>query len=286
MPLRNRARLLVSQLTRRIPKVRGLGRCVLAVDQLMTSRRNSSSYEVESTVNGNCRMLLDLSSWEHKFAYYYGGLEPELIAAVQRHFSQGGVFYDVGASIGLYSIKFGLVCQQRGGYVRAIEPVPANVALLRANLVRNGLDDRAVCIDEFALADTEGVANMILCSEGTSGNAKIAEYGDVRVRTTTLDTIWKQHDREQISFIKIDTEGWDAKIIEGGRDAISTCRPNMLIEFNRERMHNHGIRLDWVWPFLTNKLGYRCYRIGYRGREIPLSDPAAFKNLLFVHPET
>ena len=62
-------------------------------------------------------------------------------------------------------------------------------------------------------------------------------------------------------FVKIDTEGWDAKIIAGGSEMIRACRPNMLIEFNRERMTNHHIPLEPAWEFLINEMEYRVLRI-------------------------
>lgn len=94
--------------------------------------------------------------------------------------------------------------------------------------------------------------------------------------------MWQRTNRELVGFLKIDTEGWGAKILMGARDLIRTCRPNLLVEFNRERMRNLSIPLDGVWQFLVDQLQCDCYRIDECGREIRLTAPEAWENLLFV----
>jgi FkbM family methyltransferase len=281
---RHVARSLLAGAIRRTPKFRGLGRCVLAMDGWLTCPNDPGCYETEAVVNGDCRLLLDLRNWEQKFAFYYGTLEAELIAAVKQHFT-GGIFYDIGASIGLYSVAFGRLCRQRGGYVRAIEPMPANRQRLAEQLARNGLDASLVRIEQLALGEKDTIASMKLVDAGKPGNAKIAADGDVSVKVTTLDSLWHRCECEPISFIKIDTEGWDAKIIDGGREAIATCRPNMLVEFNRERMRNNGIPLEPCWQFLVNELHYSVWRLDRRGNMIAVSRPQEHENLLFLCPK-
>lgn len=281
MTVRNQLRRIVSMVTRRVPRVRGLGRIVLLIDRLLTKTNDSQSYESEAVLNEDTKLLLDLRSREQKFAYYYGVLEPELILATKQNFHQG-VFYDIGASIGLYSIAFGRICEKRGSLVRSIEPVPRNLKRLRVQLPLNGLNSSIVAIDEVALGEVEGLVDMCLCEEGIPGNAKVAGYGNVCVRMTTLDALWNEHGREPIGFIKIDTEGWDAKIILGGRNAISSCRPNMLVEFNRERMRNHNIPIEPCWEFLVDDLGYQAHRIANDGQLIKVASPGDFENLIFI----
>lgn len=279
--LRNQLRRIVSMVTRRIPRVRGLGRVVLLLDRFLTQVNDPRSYEAVAAVNDGSRLLLDLRSREQKFAFYYGVLEPDFIVATKQNFQQG-TFYDIGASIGLYTVAFGRICRDRGCLVRSIEPVPQNLERLRAQLLLNGLSQSVVEIDEVALGDTEGVAEMYLTDADIPGNAKVADYGNVQVRLTTLDLLWREHGCESIGFIKIDTEGWDAKIILGGREAISSCRPNMLVEFNRERMQIYNIPIEPCWKFLVDDLGYRAYRITSAGGLVPVTSPDMAQYLLFL----
>ena len=287
MTLQHNLRGCVASLTRRLPPVRGLGRCVLAVDKWLTDANDPASYEIAANVNGNNRLILDLRSWEQKFAFYYGTYEPDFIDVTRRLF-RGGIFYDIGASIGIFSVTMANICreQQAGeqpSHVRAFEPVPANLRRLEAQITENDFDDDLIRVEKIALSDAPGTAMMDLCDGGKPGNAKITSSGEVSVEVTLLDKVWAERDREPVEFVKIDTEGWDAKIIAGGREMIRTCRPNLLIEFNRERMTNHHIPIDSAWQFLTREMQYHVFRIDeHTRRPVELSDPGDHENLFFV----
>ena len=279
--LRHALRRVLAGVTRQTPLIRGKGRCVLLLDRFLTHYNEPSSYEVPAAVNGLCHLICDLRDWEQRFAYYYGQMEPDFVSISRQHYTRG-VFYDVGASIGLYSMTFGTICSNAGAYVRAFEPIPTNIARLRDQMKLNALNGNAVRVEDVALGDREGVAEMVLAGEErTPGNAKIVAAGDFPVRVSTLDRIWRENHCEAIGFVKVDTEGYDTKVIDGGREAIRTCRPNMLVEFNRERMRNMGISLDPCWEFLTG-LGYQAFRIDGHGKTIEIHEPGDFENLLFV----
>jgi FkbM family methyltransferase len=162
--------------------------------------------------------------------------------------------------------------------------MPANVARLRENLALNRIADATVRIEEMALGRAPGQATLMLCDGSKPGNAKIVGSGGVCVPMSTLDGLWRGCDCEPIGFIKIDTEGWDCEIVSGGREAIAACCPNMLIEFNRERMKNLGFSIAPCWQFLTQELQYRAFRIDHRGRTFPLTTPEEWENVLFLHP--
>jgi FkbM family methyltransferase len=253
----------------------------MAADRWLTDENDPASYETAALVNGNNRLILDLRSWEQKFAFYYGTYEPELIEKTATIFT-GGVFYDIGASIGLYSVAMANICRHGGGYVRAFEPVPQNLRRLEAQIAENELGEEWIRIERIALSDEPGTANMVLCDDGKPGNAKITSSGEVSVEVTLLDKVWAERDYEQVDFVKIDTEGWDAKIIDGGKQMIRKCRPNMLVEFNRERMTNHGIPLDPAWDFLTGEMQYGVFDLDDSGRAVEVTAPADLENLFFV----
>jgi FkbM family methyltransferase len=247
----------------------------------LTDENDPASYETAALVNGNNRLILDLRSWEQKFAFYYGTYEPELIQKTARLFTSG-VFYDIGASIGLYAVAMANVCRHGGGYVRAFEPVPTNLRRLEAQIAENNLSNEWIRIEKIALSNEPGTANMVLCDGGKPGNAKITSSGEVSVEVTLLDKVWAERDHEQVDFVKIDTEGWDAKIIDGGKEMIRKCRPNMLVEFNRERMTNHGIPLQPAWDFLSGEMQYRVFHLDEHNPVVEVTEPGNLENLFFV----
>lgn len=105
---------------------------------------------------------------------------------------EGTAFVDVGAHIGTTTI----VALAEYGFTSAvaIEPDPANVRLLRANLALNGMEAR-IAVVAAAIAATPGTASFELASPDERGDAywtkgRVAEDGSgetIEVETVTLD---------------------------------------------------------------------------------------------------
>lgn len=272
---------LLSQLTRRMPRIRGLGRCILVADALCSSKSGNESSLLLATVNDGCRIVVDGRVLEQKFAFYYGEWESELIrAAIQHH--RGGAFYDVGGSIGLYAVAVGRHCRSSQGIVRTFEPFPANLERLRQNLTLNDLTEDQVKVHPTALNNEQGTLRVALVADGLPGNAKVVHQGGVEVPVRTLDSIWIENGREDVGFIKIDTEGYDGQVLLGAVSLLTECRPNLLVEFNRERMTNLGFSFSSIWKWLTNELGYIAFEVRADGSTHRIDDPDDRENLLMI----
>ena len=276
-PLQN----ILSQITRRMPRFPGLGRCVIAADSLCGRSDARDGSTLLASVNDGCLIKVDGRVLEQKFAFYYGEWEHELIGASLRHYS-GGAFYDIGGSIGLYAVAVGRHCRTHGGFVRTFEPFPANLQRLRDNLELNGLTECDVKIHPIALNNAAGTLRVALVADGLPGNAKVVQNGGTEVLVRTLDDVWTEAGREPVGFIKIDTEGYDGQVLLGAAELLKECRPAMLVEFNRERMTNLGFSFPQIWGLLTRDLGYRAFEIDGRGRAIQVTDPGHKENLLFL----
>ena len=282
--MQNSSQRFIKKLVRCLPRFRGLGRCILAADSLFGAKSDGASSLLLATVNGDCRLVVDGRVLEQKFAFYYGEWESELIlAAIQQY--HRGAFYDVGGSIGLYAVALGRHCRAAKGFVRTFEPFPANLERLRDNLKLNQLTDREVKVHATALNNAPGVLRVALVADGLPGNAKVVQQGGVEVPVRTLDEIWIENDREDVGFIKIDTEGFDGQVLLGATLLLQQCRPNMLVEFNRERMTNLGFSFAEIWRWLTEELEYLAYEVKPRGSLVPVKNPGELENMLFIHKQ-
>jgi FkbM family methyltransferase len=275
---------LLSTITRRLPHVRGLGRCILAADALFASKASPQSALLLATVNDGCKITVDGRVLEQKFAFYYGEWESELIRAAIQHY-RGGSFYDVGGSIGLYAVAVGRHCRATQGIVRTFEPFPANLERLRQNLTLNDLTEEHVKVHAIALNNEPGTLRVALVADGLPGNAKVVHQGGVEVPVRTLDSVWIENGREEVGFIKIDTEGFDGQVLLGATLLLQQCRPNLLVEFNRERMNNLGFSFAEIWTWLTEELEYLAFEVKSRGSLVPVQIPGGLENILFIHKQ-
>jgi FkbM family methyltransferase len=172
----------------------------------------------------------------------YDRLNFEVIAAV---ISEGDVCFDVGANVGVYSCVLARLCAAPER-VHSFEPARTIRRRLMRNLRLNGFDD--VNVNPFGLGAEEAELTFHEVREGTFRggtssfvrNPTIEEMGadafnETVVPVRTLDGYVAEAGLDRLKFMKIDVEGFERAVIEGGRATLERCRPFILMEFDETR---------------------------------------------------
>jgi FkbM family methyltransferase len=151
--------------------------------------------------------------------------EPEL-AILHELVPPGCTAIDVGANRGYYSYALAKFAKR----VEAFEPNPVMARFARRKL------GPTVRIHEMALADREAEEKFYVpqdergLDQHLGGHLGLlhssAKYAEYEVRVTTLDSFAF----ERVGFIKIDAEGCELSVIEGARQTIARCKPNLVVE--------------------------------------------------------
>lgn len=276
--MRRAARKLIARILSALPRFKGKGRVTLILDRLVTNSSDPESYLTVGALNGGRPFSFDLRAWGQKFAYYYGEWELPHVRALRRLY-RGGVFLDVGSSLGLYPVSLGREIAARGGSILSVEPVPFNLARQRINLRLNGLEP-LVTILEIGLGSADGELRMRVDRTGADNNALITKDGALSVPIHRLDDVMAELGWPNVTLIKMDVEGFEPEVIAGGRETIRRTLPVVFAEFNRERMRINGTTMEESWSFLMS-CGYRCYRL-VRDRFEPVDAPRELQDLYFI----
>lgn len=169
----------------------------------------------------------------------FSSKEPDTLEWIDEY-GDGGVLYDIGANIGLYSVYF---AKTKGCPVYAFEPSVFNLPALAKNINANGVQAQ-VRIVANPLSSSDGFAEFKLGSleEGGALSAFGVDYGHdgQELRSTfsyqtcgfSLDTLVERGIIDQKpSLIKVDVDGIEPLILDGARKTLSapTCR-SVLIE--------------------------------------------------------
>jgi len=125
---------------------------------------------------------------------------------------------DIGANVGLWSRDF----VQSFKHVIAFEPVAVFRECLEHNVQGKNFE-----VQPIALGDQDTQGTMII-TEDNSGHSHLdpATMGTGNVKVVRLDTL-NFHD---VSYIKIDCEGYEYRILQGAEQTIRRCRPVVVIE--------------------------------------------------------
>lgn len=171
--------------------------------------------------------------------------EPGTIAWINA-FAPGSVFWDIGANIGVFSLYAAVVRDCR---VLAFEPTAPNYYGLNRNVVLNKLNERvhAYCV---AIDRKCGLDDMQM-RDDTIGTALHTFGKPIDYKGDTFNPAWRQGavalsiDALVSQFgapfpahIKIDVDGLETAVIEGGRQTFSDPRfQSVLVEVNLDDEH-------------------------------------------------
>ena len=149
----------------------------------------------------------------------------------------GDVVVDAGAHAGFFTT----LAAERvgpGGMVYAFEPEPDNWDVLKENT----LDQSNIVTNNYALWNKPGLLPLHLSHSNAEHslvfNDEMRE-GDVIVSCTTLDQYFKDGFRSgygltwyttRIDFLKIDVEGAEARVLQGGLKTLRRFRPHIAME--------------------------------------------------------
>lgn len=149
------------------------------------------------------------------------------------HIKQGGTVIDIGAHIGDHTIAYA----RKAGRVFAFEPNPVSFQCLAHNLAQEKNDHVILC--DVALGDRTAWVPLS-GNNGQPGGGYIGEHMKV------ADVLMRPLDQYEIEpdFIKIDVEGYELNVLQGGEQTINTHHPVMVIEINSGALKRQG-RLDY-----------------------------------------
>lgn len=162
---------------------------------------------------------------------YRDSLEPELYY-LQHFLGEGDVFVDVGANVGLFTVK---AAKEVGndGLVIAIEPFVETAFRLSRNVRANGYSN--VRIRNFCIGRATQHARLHL-NKGKPNSFSLVRNGDadsISVLSVSLDDLCRWEQLERLDYLKIDVEGAEAAVLEGGQEAIRRFRPIVQVEVTK-----------------------------------------------------
>jgi FkbM family methyltransferase len=160
-----------------------------------------------------------------------GVYDRELYRILKRFVSPGDYCIDIGANVGPVTLMLAKLVGPRG-HVVAVEPGPPYYERLRANLCANpGLQDRVTTVN-IGLSDSTESLRWVPDPKHPYNAGLWMPHHDVGVTVPveTLDRMVEQIHLRRIDFIKIDVEGMEFQVINGGIGALTEFEPIVLFE--------------------------------------------------------
>jgi FkbM family methyltransferase len=225
-----------------------------------------------------------------------GNWEPHVMDVMASLVRPTDVCLDIGANLGAHTMVLADLASQ--GNVYAFEPSSLNARYLRENIETNKLHN-ARCV-QIALGRAQEVKELTNIP-GWEGASFVSPDGDKEavierawpgrnlptttesVDVDTLDHWMAQNAISHVDFVKMDVEGSEPAVLEGGLATFERFHPKLIVEFNRnslsfyygERPSQFYDRLSELYPFIYiihDERGIRPTRVTYFKKIEPLLD--------------
>lgn len=185
------------------------------------------------------------------------------------------VFVDVGANIGLFTVP--AARRAREGNVIAVEASSDIAAYLESNVTRNRLSN--VRVHSFAAFDRSGdKVKFYSAPSDKFGMGSLApQFGETNefVETMTLDDLIPEREVGRVRVVKIDVEGFEARVLRGARRLLTRAAPPLvLIEFWDWAEERADVGGAGTAQSVLREMGYRIWRLqDWRKGKAPLTAP-------------
>ncbi len=177
-----------------------------------------------------------------------------------------GVFLDLGANIGLFSIYVAKMMPRVRCF--AFEPSPELAQCIRKTALKSPFPQ--ITVIESCLSDQEGRVDLFLHSRSSGGNSiipanisSVETSRSIQVRAERLDSWVKRNALDRLDVIKMDVQGAEDLVLLGAQEVLSKFKPTLLIEID----HRGLITQEAKWLGLFRLPAFAGYSARIAGDE-------------------
>jgi len=182
--------------------------CISGLKNKLVS--NQTQYrKVKFGICKGCYLPINL---RHQFRNFIGFYEPEIIKYIKFYVQPGSCCYDIGASVGYYSMAFSKLASP--GKIYAVEADVKFCSQLKNTISRNVLHDSEIKILNYLIADVVDMPN----------------------RKVTIDYLVFDKKYTPPNLVKMDIEGAEYLAFLGAINVIRKYFPKIIVEVHSEEL--------------------------------------------------
>jgi FkbM family methyltransferase len=220
---------------------------------------------------------VDLSEGIDLSLFLFGNFQDHVTNQKYVQLKDDAVIFDVGANIG--SMAFRFAEQVPRGHVYAFEPTDFAFRKLLNNLALNPHLAGVVTPVQLFLSDQKKSDHEIQAYaswkvDGSASNTHPIHGGAIKfahsVPAVTLDDYCLTNRIHRVDLIKIDTDGHEFSVLQGGRRVVEKNRPHIIFEIGLYVLEEQNIEFEQIYTYFA---GYDYYLLNAKsGQQVTLQN--------------
>lgn len=195
--------------------------------------------------------------------FFFGYYEKETNDVLFEYIKPGHIVVEAGANNGTETVLLSRLVDSQGK-VLAFEPIDHIYKALQHNLFINHCSN--VTAEKLALGECNQPIYFNVLSETFCNQGMASKYDErsvhqkVLVQQVTLDSWLQTNGIHSIDFIKMDIQGAEIELLQGGKEIIQSCKPLIFTE-----AADNLLSITQLFQILTD-YGYNVYLIHSNNR--------------------
>jgi FkbM family methyltransferase len=192
---------------------------------------------------------------------WYGGSllsgqvwEPHISKFFERNLTKDSILVDVGSNYGWHSINSNSLCKE----IYSFEPQKLIHDLQLSSITKNNISN--IRLYNCGIGNVNETKHMLPINYESSvniGDLSVGEGGE-EIEIKTLDTVIPNG----FDFMKIDVQGYEKFVLEGGINNLINYKPTIVIEVEEHQLRRFGYGCTELFDMIKN-LGYVIYFLDY-----------------------
>ena len=211
---------------------------------------------IRKVVRNGINFTLDISDYM-QWVVYFGHAAEDRNSLYKLVDDKVSVTFDIGGNIGETALNF---ARLSNGRVYTFEPNKETYKSLIYNIESNSNPN--VIPVEKGLSNKPSkmkIKNRTVHNLGADQLTEIQkDERDEGVEVTTLDNFVRENDVKRMDLVKIDVEGMELFVLEGGENSIRKFKPVLYIEYSPDNFSDFGYSGNKLIEFI-NSIGYRLF---------------------------
>jgi len=209
---------------------------------------------------------LVVNNGKYKFNFYGGGDRGEILYhtfwdkmfledtdKIKKYIKPGDTVIDVGGNLGFFVLILNELIGDNGK-IYSFEPSVLLKNKLTATIQNNNLKN--VTIVNQGLGESEGSTTLHYNPKQSGLTSIVSDFENnslsEEIKITTLDK-FAENISGRVSFIKIDTEGYESQVLKGAKELIKRDKPTIYIELGGDYQESSADALK-----ILKELNYYC----------------------------